>query len=74
MEKEFVATSLCLPSRVTLMDNDIQRVVDGLRIKKWHCNMNPDQSIIFKLLAHHELPKFQKFIKDYWVDGHLFGL
>jgi len=25
-------------------------------------------------LAHHELPEFQKFIKDYWVDGHLFGL
>ena len=35
--------------------------------------MNPDNGIVFELLAHNELKKFQGFVKDYWEEGHLFG-
>ena len=36
--------------------------------------MNPDQSIIFKLLAHQELNEFQEFIRNHWGKDHLFAI
>ena len=34
--------------------------------------MNSDQTIIFELLAHQELKKFQEFIRNNWSKDHLF--